>query len=243
VISTLTDGSATPAAAAEVVLSLSGVTKEYPLIPPVRALRGVDFSVTDGELVGVVGPSGSGKSTLLHIMGTLDRPSAGEVTVAGYNINDLSDKDLSALRARHIGFVFQQFHLLSGYTALDNVADGLLYTGRSVATRRELAEIALLRVGLGHRLSHVATKLSGGERQRVAVARALVGTPSIVLADEPTGNLDSKNSDAIIELIRQINDEGVTFVVITHNREIAQAFPRTAGLRDGSIEYDTGVHT
>lgn len=242
-ISTLTDGSATPAAAAEVVLSLSGVTKEYPLIPPVRALRGVDFSVTDGELVGVVGPSGSGKSTLLHIMGTLDRPSAGEVTVAGYNINDLSDKDLSALRARHIGFVFQQFHLLSGYTALDNVADGLLYTGRSVATRRELAEIALLRVGLGHRLSHVATKLSGGERQRVAVARALVGTPSIVLADEPTGNLDSKNSDAIIELIRQINDEGVTFVVITHNREIAQAFPRTAGLRDGSIEYDTGVHT
>jgi putative ABC transport system ATP-binding protein len=238
---TLTGGSATPLAAADVVLSLSGVTKEYPTIPPVRALRGVDISVTDGELVGVVGPSGSGKSTLLHIMGTLDRPSAGEVTVAGYNINDLSDKDLSALRARHIGFVFQQFHLLSGYTALDNVADGLLYTGRSVATRRELAEIALRRVGLGHRLSHVATKLSGGERQRVAVARALVGTPSIVLADEPTGNLDSKNSDAIIELIRQINDEGVTFVVITHNREIAEAFPRTAGLRDGSIEYDTGA--
>jgi len=241
VTSTLTGGSATPEAAADVVLSLSGVTKEYPTIPPVRALRGVDISVTDGELVGVVGPSGSGKSTLLHIMGTLDRPSAGEVAVAGYNINDLSDKDLSALRARHIGFVFQQFHLLSGYTALDNVADGLLYTGRSVTTRRELAEIALRRVGLGHRLSHVATKLSGGERQRVAVARALVGTPSIVLADEPTGNLDSKNSDAIIDLIRQINDEGVTFVVITHNREIAEAFPRTAGLRDGSIEYDTGV--
>ena len=234
------DGS-TPAAGSDVVLSLHGVTKEYPTTPPVRALRGVDFAVTQGELVGVVGPSGSGKSTLLHIMGTLDRPTAGEVTVAGYNIDDLSDKDLSALRSRHIGFVFQQFHLLSGYTALDNVADGLLYTGLNVATRRELAKRALLRVGLGHRLGHVATKLSGGERQRVAVARALVGTPSIVLADEPTGNLDSKNSDAIVELIRQINDEGVTFVVITHNREIAEAFPRTAGLRDGRIEYDSGV--
>ncbi len=234
------DRSATPAGA-EVVLSLHGVTKEYPTTPPVRALRGVDFSVTRGELVGVVGPSGSGKSTLLHIMGTLDRPTAGDVTVAGYNISDLSDKDLSALRSRHIGFVFQQFHLLSGYTALDNVADGLLYTGLSVNTRRELAHRALLRVGLGHRLDHVATKLSGGERQRVAVARALVGTPSIVLADEPTGNLDTKNSDSIVELIHQINDEGVTFVVITHNAEIAEAFPRTAGLRDGRIEYDTGV--
>ena len=230
-----------PAPDADVVLSLHGVTKEYPTTPPVRALRGVDFSVTRGELVGVVGPSGSGKSTLLHIMGTLDRPTAGDVTVAGYDIGDLSDKDLSALRSRHIGFVFQQFHLLSGYTALDNVADGLLYTGLNVATRRELAQRALLRVGLGHRLGHVATKLSGGERQRVAVARALVGRPSIVLADEPTGNLDTKNSDAIVELIRQINDEGVTFVVITHNQEIAEAFPRTAGLRDGRIEYDTGV--
>jgi putative ABC transport system ATP-binding protein len=238
-----TEGNAAPASGADVVLSLHGVTKEYPTTPPVRALRGVDFSVTKGELVGVVGPSGSGKSTLLHIMGTLDRPTAGEVTVAGYNISDLSDKDLSALRSRHIGFVFQQFHLLSGYTALDNVADGLLYTGLNVATRRELAHRALLRVDLGHRLDHVATKLSGGERQRVAVARALVGTPSIVLADEPTGNLDSKNSDSIVELIHQINAEGVTFVVITHNREIAEAFPRTAGLRDGRIEYDTGVRS
>ncbi len=238
---TMTQGNAPAVPGGDVVLSLHGVTKEYPTTPPVRALRGVDFSVTRGELVGVVGPSGSGKSTLLHIMGTLDRPTAGDVTVAGYNINDLSDKDLSALRSRHIGFVFQQFHLLSGYTALDNVADGLLYTGMNVATRRELAEKALRRVGLGHRLGHVATKLSGGERQRVAVARALVGTPSIVLADEPTGNLDTKNSDAIVELVRQINDEGVTFVVITHNREIAEAFPRTAGLRDGRIEYDSGV--
>jgi len=223
----------------DVVLSLHGVTKEYSTTPPVRALRGVDFAVTRGELVGVVGPSGSGKSTLLHIMGTLDRPTSGDVTVAGYNLADLSDRDLSALRSRHIGFVFQQFHLLSGYTALDNVADGLLYTGMNVATRRRLARRALARVDLGHRLDHVATKLSGGERQRVAVARALVGTPSIVLADEPTGNLDSKNSEAIVELIRQINAEGVTFVVITHNREIAEAFPRSIGLRDGQIEYDT----
>lgn len=238
---TLTDGRAAPAGRHDVVLSLHGVTKEYPTTPPVRALRGVDFSVARGELVGVVGPSGSGKSTLLHIMGTLDRPTAGDVTVAGYDIADLSDRDLSALRSRHIGFVFQQFHLLSGYTALDNVADGLLYTGLNVATRRELAYRSLVRVGLGHRLDHIATKLSGGERQRVAVARALVGTPSIVLADEPTGNLDSKNSDAIVELLRQINDEGVTLVVITHNKEIAEAFPRTIGLRDGQIEYDSGV--
>lgn len=237
----MTAGHHARASGEDVVLSLHGVTKEYATTPPVRALRGVDFSVTSGELVGVVGPSGSGKSTLLHIMGTLDRPTAGAVTVAGYNIDDLSDKDLSALRSRHIGFVFQQFHLLSGYTALDNVADGLLYTGMNVSSRRELARRALVRVGLEDRLGHVATKLSGGERQRVAVARALVGTPSIVLADEPTGNLDTKNSDAIVELIRQINDEGVTFVVITHNKEIAEAFPRTAGLRDGRIEYDSGV--
>ena len=225
----------------DTVLALRGVTKSYPTTPPVHALRGVDLTVTAGELVGVVGPSGSGKSTLLHIMGTLDRPTSGEVTVAGYPVGELSDRDLSALRARHIGFVFQQFHLLSGYTALDNVADGLLYTGAGLARRRELAERALRRVGLGHRLDHVATKLSGGERQRVAVARALVGTPSIVLADEPTGNLDSHTSAAIVDLIRHINDEGVTFVVITHNRDIAESFPRTVQLRDGAIESDTGV--
>jgi putative ABC transport system ATP-binding protein len=234
-------GGRVPAAGADVVLSLQGVTKEYPTTPPVRALRGVDFEVARGELVGVVGPSGSGKSTLLHIMGTLDRPTAGRVRVAGFDMAALSDRQLSSLRARHIGFVFQQFHLLSGYTALDNVADGLLYTGLSNSRRRELAGRALERVGLSHRLDHVATKLSGGERQRVAVARALVGTPSIVLADEPTGNLDTANSDAIVELIRQINAEGVTFVVITHNREIAEAFPRTIRLRDGRIESDTGA--
>ena len=187
----------------------------------------------------MVGPSGSGKSTLLHIMGTLDRPTSGEVTVTGYPISKLSDRDLSSLRAHHIGFVFQQFHLLSGYTALDNVADGLLYTGLRLSDRREMADVALRRVGMGHRLDHVATKLSGGERQRVATARALIGKPSIVLADEPTGNLDTKTSDAIVELIEELNEGGTTIVVITHNREIAEDFPRSVGLRDGRIEYDT----
>jgi len=150
---------------AEPVLSLHNVTKEYPTTPVVRALQGVSFEVASGELVAVVGPSGSGKSTLLHIMGTLDRPTSGEVTVTGYPISKLSDRDMSSLRAHHIGFVFQQFHLLSGYTALDNVADGLLYTGLRLSDRRELADIALRRVGMGHRLDHVATKLSGGERR------------------------------------------------------------------------------
>ena len=222
-----------------VVLSLHDVTKEYPTTPVVRALQGVSFEVEAGEFVAVVGPSGSGKSTLLHIMGTLDRPTSGEVTVAGHRVSDLSDKDMSSLRAHHIGFVFQQFHLLSGYTALDNVADGLLYTGLAIRDRRDLAEEALRRVGMGHRLDHVATKLSGGERQRVATARALIGNPSIVLADEPTGNLDSKTSDAIVDLIEELNEGGTTIVVITHNPEIADDFPRSVGLRDGRIEYDT----
>jgi putative ABC transport system ATP-binding protein len=225
----------------EVVLSLRGVTKIYPGTPPVPALRGVDLEIRGGELVSVVGPSGSGKSTLLHIMGTLDRPTEGEVSVAGYDIADLSDKQLSALRSRSIGFVFQQFFLLSGYTALDNVADGLLYTGMPVSERKERAAAALDRVGLGHRLGHVANKLSGGERQRVAVARAIVGDPAIVLADEPTGNLDSQSSDAIVELIEDLNRDRVTLVVITHNREIAEQMPRQVGIRDGRIEYDTAA--
>ncbi len=227
----------------DVVLSMDGVVKEYPTTPPVRALDGVSFTVDRGELVSVVGPSGSGKSTLLHIMGTLDRPTSGEVTVAGHQVSELSDCDLSALRARHIGFVFQQFHLLSGYTALDNVADGLLYTGTALAERRALARNALDRVGLSQRLDHVATKLSGGERQRVAIARALVGEPDIVLADEPTGNLDSKTSDAIVELIEELNADGATIVVITHNHEIARHFPRTIAIRDGKIEHDGGNRT
>jgi len=223
------------------VLSLTDVVKEYPSEPPVRALGGVSFAVQPGELVAVVGPSGSGKSTLLHIMGTLDLPSSGEVTVAGYNVGQMTDTKLSSLRSRHIGFVFQQFFLLSGYTALDNVADGLLYTGMGLADRREMAATSLERVGLSHRFGHVATKLSGGERQRVAIARALVGRPAIVLADEPTGNLDTKTSDSIVALLEELNDEGSTIIVITHNREIAESMPRAIGLRDGLIEYDTAM--
>jgi putative ABC transport system ATP-binding protein len=223
------------------VLEVVKVHKEYPTTPPVHALRGVTFSVAKGELVSVVGPSGSGKSTLLHLMGTLDRPTSGDIIVAGYRVSKLSDRDLSSLRAHHIGFVFQQFHLLNSLTALDNVAEGLLYTGRPLRERRELAEIALRRVGMGHRLNQVCAKLSGGEMQRVATARALVGNPSIVLADEPTGNLDSKNSDAIVDLIKELHASGATIVVITHNREIAESLPRVIGLRDGQIEYDTAL--
>jgi len=223
----------------DTVLELSRVEMTYPTDPPVYALRGVDLAVEAGELLAVVGPSGSGKSTLLHIMGTLDRPTKGEVTVAGYPVSELSDKQLSALRSRHIGFVFQQFHLLSGYTALANVADGLLYTGASIADRRTESKDALERVGLGHRLDHVATKLSGGERQRVAIARALVGDPSIILADEPTGNLDSGTGESIITLLHELNDQGTTIVVITHDREIESRLPRSVHLRDGRIEYDS----
>jgi putative ABC transport system ATP-binding protein len=228
----------TTAIAVDTVLALDGVAMTYPTTPPVHALRGIDLRVERGELLAVVGPSGSGKSTLLHIMGTLDRPTSGEVTVAGHGVSDLSDRQLSGLRSRHIGFVFQQFHLLSGYTALDNVADGLLYTGLALDRRRAAASEALRKVGLDHRVSHVATNLSGGERQRVAIARAIVGSPSIVLADEPTGNLDSKSSESIVELLEDLNAAGSTIVVITHDHDVAAHFPRAIGLRDGAIEYD-----
>jgi len=224
-----------------IVLNVENIHKKYPATPPVHALQGVSFQVFQGELVSVVGPSGSGKSTLLHLMGTLDRPTSGEITVAGHKVSELSDREMSALRAHHIGFVFQQFHLLGSLTTLNNVAEGLLYTGRSLNERLELAEIALRRVGMGHRLDQVSLKLSGGEMQRVATARALVGDPSIVLADEPTGNLDSKNSAAIIELIEELNAAGTTIVVITHNTEIAESFPRVIGLQDGLIEYDRNL--
>jgi len=220
------------------VLELRGVTKEYPGTPPVPALRGIDLEIARGEIVAIVGPSGSGKSTLLHIAGTLDRPTSGEVFVAGYDISKLDDASLSALRAQHIGFVFQQFFLIDSMTALDNVADGLLYSGRTLAERRGLAYQALDQVALAHRVDHAASKLSGGERQRVAVARALVGNPSFVLADEPTGNLDSASSNAIVELLEDLNRRGTTIIVITHNPEVAARFPRRVGVRDGHVEYD-----
>ena len=224
------------------VLELRDVVKEYPGDPPTRVLHGVDLTVAAGELVAVVGPSGSGKSTLLHIVGTLDRPTSGLVRVAGHDVATLSDRELSALRATEIGFVFQQFFLLSGMTAVDNVADGLLYTGRPLRERRAAAVEALERVGLGHRLAFNPEKLSGGERQRVAIARALVGRPSLVLADEPTGNLDTASSASIVALLHELNDEdGATILVITHDRDIAGGLPRQVALRDGRIESDTAA--
>lgn len=224
----------------EPVVELHGVTKEYPGDPPTRVLHGIDLRITAGELLAIVGPSGSGKSTLLNIVGTLDRPTTGEVWVAGHDTAVLSDRDLSALRASHIGFVFQQFFLLSGMEALDNVADGLLYSGRPLGERRRRAEAALARVGLAHRIHHDPSKLSGGERQRVAIARAIVGRPSVVLADEPTGNLDSRSSGSIIDLLHELNDEGATILVITHDRDIAAGLPRQVEVKDGLIEHDSG---
>jgi putative ABC transport system ATP-binding protein len=218
------------------VLEIRALAKRYP--GGVDALRGVALMVEEGELLAVVGPSGSGKSTLLHIMGTLDRPTEGEVRVAGHDVSELSDRRLAALRARHIGFVFQQFFLVDGMSAVENVAQGLLYTGMPAPERRERATEQLERVGLGHRLSHRSEQLSGGERQRVAIARALVGRPSIVFADEPTGNLDSRSGAQIIGLLRELNAEGTTIVVITHDLEVAASLPRRVHIRDGGIERD-----
>jgi putative ABC transport system ATP-binding protein len=217
------------------VLALDRVGKEYPGRPPVRALDHVDLRVSPGELVAIVGPSGSGKSTLLHIMGTLDRPSTGTVQVAGQDIAGLSDRALSRLRADSIGFVFQQFHLLDHASAVDNVAQGLLYRGTRAAARRMAAVDALRRVGLGHRLAARPGQLSGGEQQRVAIARAVVGRPAVVLADEPTGNLDTANGAAILDLLRTLNADGTTVVVITHDHQVAAAAGRQVELRDGRL--------
>ncbi|THA37002.1 ABC transporter ATP-binding protein [Streptomyces sp. A1547] len=221
---------------ARAVVELAGVTKEYP--GGVKALRGVDLTVLNGELLAIVGPSGSGKSTLLHIVGTLDRPSAGAVAIAGHDIATLSDRALSALRSRHVGFVFQSFHLVPGISAQANVAEGLLYSGLSRAERGRRAARALERVGLGDRMEHRPHELSGGQKQRVAIARAVAGEPDLLLADEPTGALDSASGQSVMELLHELNADGATIAVITHDQEIAASLPRQVRIRDGEIVAD-----
>ncbi|WP_127504520.1 ABC transporter ATP-binding protein [Actinoplanes solisilvae] len=215
------------------VIELAGVTKAYP--GGVTAVRSVDLTVEYGELVAIVGPSGSGKSTMLHLIGTLDRPTHGTVRIDGHDVATLSDRQLSALRARRIGFVFQQFHLAPGRDAVTNVADGLLYTGVARKEREWRAEAALVRVGLGDRLTHKPHQLSGGERQRVAIARAVAGDPAVLLADEPTGNLDSVSGAGVVTLLRELNEAGTTVLVITHDHEIAESLPRQVPMRDGQV--------
>ncbi|MFD7997976.1 ABC transporter ATP-binding protein [Streptomyces mirabilis] len=221
------------------VLLLEKVAKEYEGQPPVRVLQDIDLTVNQGELIAVVGPSGSGKSTLLSLIGTLDRPTSGRIHLEGHDLTGLSDRQVAALRARRIGFVFQQFFLLSGLTTVENVATGLLYTGETAKRRQERAESALRDVGLAHRLGHRPDQLSGGEKQRVAIARALVGGPGLLLADEPTGALDAVSGKGVVDLLLELNAQGTTVVIITHDRDLAASLPRRIGLQDGRIAFDT----
>lgn len=219
------------------IIELDSVSKTYP--GGVQAVREVALDIERGELVGIVGTSGSGKSTLLNLIGTLDLPTAGGVRIDGHDVAALNDKEISALRASRIGFVFQQFHLAAGIRVLDNVADGALYTGMHHTQRCERAEAALERVGLSHRIDHKPHELSGGERQRVAVARAVLSDPPVILADEPTGNLDSASGAGVMDLLRDLNDSGSTVLVITHDHELAEELPRRIQLLDGRVVRDT----
>ena len=223
----------------EAAVELRDVVRRHP--GPVESLRGVSLRIEPGELLAVVGPSGSGKTTLLHIVGTLDRPTSGLVRIAGVDTTHMTDRQISGFRSARLGFVFQQFFLIEGMSVLENVAAGLLYRGIDARTRRRFATITLERVGLGHRLRHRPAQLSGGERQRTAIARSLVGRPALVLADEPTGNLDSTAGAEIIALLRDLNRDGTTIAVVTHNHELAAAMHRRIELKDGRIEKDTGA--